>query len=188
LENGDFLTINSTNKFSIVAVLNWQLYQDNDHEFDQQMTNKRPTDDQQVTTNKNVKNVMNDKNEKKKEIYVGLPPDDPGASESIPFSDIIDHLNKTCGSKFKASSEKTKSLIRARWREGNRIEDFKTVIDKKTAEWASNTSMCQYLRPETLFGTKFESYLNQPWPKGKGCADEKSSSTRSFSDDDWLVE
>ena len=35
------------------------------------------------------------------------------------------------------------------------------VIDNKTKEWLNNKEMCQYLRPETLFGTKFESYLNQ---------------------------
>ena len=39
------------------------------------------------------------------------------------------------------------------------LEDFKTVIDKKYDEWYG-TNMQQYLRPETLFGTKFESYLN----------------------------
>jgi hypothetical protein len=26
--------------------------------------------------------------------------------------------------------------------------------------------MVQYLRPQTLFGSKFESYLNQPWTNG----------------------
>lgn len=57
LEKGDFLTIKTTNKFSIVTVKNWSFYQGNDQENDQQMTNKRPTNDQQVTTNKNGKNV-----------------------------------------------------------------------------------------------------------------------------------
>lgn len=35
------------------------------------------------------------------------------------------------------------------------------MIDIKTAEWLHNPKMNKYLRPETLFGTKFESYLNQ---------------------------
>lgn len=51
LKNGDFLTINSTNKYSVVTVLNWDKYQSSDHENDHQVTNKRPTNDQQVTTN-----------------------------------------------------------------------------------------------------------------------------------------
>lgn len=50
LEN---VTINSTNKFSIVTVVNWNLYQFDDQKNDQQMTNKRPTNDQQMTTNNN---------------------------------------------------------------------------------------------------------------------------------------
>ena len=44
------------------------------------------------------------------------------------------------------------------------IDDFKTVIDKKADDWIG-TDMEKYLRPETLFGTKFESYLNQPEKK-----------------------
>ena len=40
------------------------------------------------------------------------------------------------------------------------FDDFKTVIDKKAKEW-KGTSMEKFLRPDTLFGTKFESYLNQ---------------------------
>ena len=39
------------------------------------------------------------------------------------------------------------------------MEDFKAVIDYKVSEW-KGTKMEDYLRPETLFGTKFESYLN----------------------------
>ena len=29
-------------------------------------------------------------------------------------------------------------------------------------DWLNDKTMKKYLRPETLFGTKFESYLNQP--------------------------
>ena len=57
--------------------------------------------------------------------------------------------------------------IKARLSEGFTIEDFKTVIDKKCAEWLG-TDYEQYLRPQTLFGTKFESYLNAPSKARKG--------------------
>lgn len=79
---------------------------------------------------------------------------------------IISFLNNTCKTKYKANSKKTNSLIRARVKEGFTVEDFKTVITKKAAEW-KGTSYEKYLRPETLFGTKFEGYLNQP-ARGKG--------------------
>lgn len=74
---------------------------------------------------------------------------------------IISFLNSTTGSKYKASTDKTRRLIAARLAEGFTIDDFKAVISKKAKEW-QNTDMAQYLRPETLFGTKFEGYLNQP--------------------------
>lgn len=68
LQSSGFLTIKKTNKFSIVSIDNWAFYQgddsSNDHQIDQQMTIKRPSDDQQMTTNKNVKNVKNEENEK----------------------------------------------------------------------------------------------------------------------------
>lgn len=75
--------------------------------------------------------------------------------------DIVDHLNMKAGKNFKSNSKKTKSLINSRIREGFKVEDFKKVIDIKTSEWLNDKQMAQYLRPETLFGNKFEGYLNQ---------------------------
>lgn len=79
---------------------------------------------------------------------------------SIPYSDIISYLNQKADRKYKHSTSKTRSLIKARWNEGFELEDFKKVIDNKVSEW-NNTDMSKYLRPETLFGTKFEGYLNE---------------------------
>lgn len=73
---------------------------------------------------------------------------------------IIDYLNSKLNSKYKYSSEATVKHINARLNEGFTVDDFKIVIDKKYAEW-KGTEREQYLRPQTLFGTKFESYLNQ---------------------------
>ena len=73
---------------------------------------------------------------------------------------VVDHLNQKTGAHYLSTSGKTRSLVQARLREGFTVEDFKTVIDKKTTEW-KGTDMEKYLRPETLFGTKFEGYLNQ---------------------------
>ncbi|WP_307852138.1 conserved phage C-terminal domain-containing protein [Neobacillus rhizophilus] len=56
--------------------------------------------------------------------------------------------------------------MRARAREGFTLEDFKAVIYLKSAEWLEDPVMCKYLRPETLFGSKFEAYRNQKsWKK-----------------------
>ena len=75
--------------------------------------------------------------------------------------EIVDYLNLKCNTKYKASTSKTQSMIRARIKEKFTVADFKKVIDIKAAEWGNDEKMKKYLRPETLFGTKFESYLNQ---------------------------
>lgn len=84
-------------------------------------------------------------------------------SPSLPSvaEDVVTFLNSTVGSNYKSTTGKTRKLIAARLAEGFTIDDFKAVITKKAKEW-QNTDMAQYLRPETLFGTKFEGYLNQP--------------------------
>lgn len=80
----------------------------------------------------------------------------------LPFKEIIECLNNSAGTNYRVSSKKTKDLIKARFNEGYTLEDFKIVIEKKTREWLNDNKMKTYLRPETLFGTKFEGYLNQP--------------------------
>lgn len=80
----------------------------------------------------------------------------------IPFAAIVDYLNQQAGTRYRASTTKTREHIRARWREGYRLEDFKRVIDAKVADWLGDERMARYLCPDTLFGPKFEKYLNQP--------------------------
>lgn len=81
------------------------------------------------------------------------------AEEDIPYTEIIEYLNKRMGTSFKASSENTRKHIRARWRDGFRLEDFLTEIEGCIQAWKHSPKMSPYLRPQTLFGTKFESYL-----------------------------
>ena len=77
------------------------------------------------------------------------------------YSSIVSHLNQKAGTAYKHTSKKTQSLIKARLNDGFRVEDFIAVIDNMVAEWIGDAKMQAYLRPETLFGTKFESYLNR---------------------------
>ena len=72
---------------------------------------------------------------------------------------IVDLLNQTCGTSYRASSEKTAKHINARLNEKFTVEDFKAVIRFKNEQWGEDEKMKEYLRPETLFGSKFESYL-----------------------------
>ena len=84
---------------------------------------------------------------------------------------IISFLNTTCNKAYKTNTRKTRDLIKARLREGFTVEDFKSVIKKKHEEWRG-TEFEKFLRPSTLFGTKFEEYLNQRGSAGKGKAGE----------------
>lgn len=84
-----------------------------------------------------------------------------GKTDNLPYKEIIDHLNSRAKTKYRHTTEKTKKLIKGRFREGFTLDDFKTVIDIKTSQWINDQKMSTYLRPETLFGTKFESYLNE---------------------------
>ena len=86
--------------------------------------------------------------------------------QSSTTSQIIEYLNLKAGTNYKPSSKTTKQHINARLKEGFKLEDFKKVIDTKCDEWINDSKMKQYLRPNTLFGTKFESYLNQQQIRG----------------------
>ena len=95
-------------------------------------------------TNNNKPNYNNENNKKKyKDIYI----------------QICTYLNEKAGTNYRPTSAATQRYINARLAEGFTVDDFIKVIDVKCAEWRG-TDMEKYLRPETLFGTKFESYLN----------------------------
>ena len=81
------------------------------------------------------------------------------------IEEIIDYLNTRAGTKYKYDAKNTVKYISARLKEGYTVEDFKKVIDSKSKEWL-NTDFEKYLRPATLFGTKFENYLNEANKKG----------------------
>lgn len=81
---------------------------------------------------------------------------------------IVEYLNQKAGTKYKPTREKTREHINARLAEGYKVEDFFKVIDNKCTEWLG-TDFEKYLRPDTLFGNKFEGYLNsKPTPPKQG--------------------
>ena len=161
LKSTNEITITLTNRFSIITIENWRKYQVEEgsinqqinQQSNQQLTNNQPTTNQQLTTPEESKES---KNEKNNNIY---PSYDTRKS-------IIDHLNERTGKHFKVDSGKTTRLLQARFNEGFTEQDCIHVIDVKCDEWGGSEKMSKYLRPETLFGPKFEGYLNQE-PEGK---------------------
>ena len=69
-------------------------------------------------------------------------------------------LNQLTGSSFRDSTKATRKAIRARQNEGYTLEDLQTVIRHQCSLWGQDERMRKYLRPQTLFGTKFEAYLS----------------------------
>lgn len=92
------------------------------------------------------------------------------------YSRVIEYLNLKANTKYKFTTKKTQSLIKARLDEGFTEEDFKKVIDKKVNGWINDSVMNKYLRPETLFGTKFEAYLNEK----DGVTNDNNGNRNSF--------
>jgi uncharacterized phage protein (TIGR02220 family) len=123
------------NKYSIITITNYDEYQT----IDQQHTSRRPADDQQTTTPKEIKN------RRIKEICV----------------DLIEYLNQKASRNFKPTEANTKH-IKARLDEEYTEDDIRSVIDSKVAEWKHDSTMDKYLRPATLFNAeKFNQYIGQ---------------------------
>lgn len=156
LKTGEFLTIKTTNKFSVVSILNWEKYQFNDHENDQQVTNKRPTSDQQVTTNNNVFNSSNDLNDIKKDIY-----------DFWNSLEIIQHREFT---------QKMKSHINARLQKYSQdeltqaISNYNEIIKSPDYWYTHKFTLEKFMDPKNLsaFLTENNPYQNYAIKKNQG--------------------
>ena len=98
-----------------------------------------------VQRKSNDRSTIEEKREKRKDIYSPLK------------KDVIDYLNHVTNKNFRSIDNK---FLNARINDGYKLEDFKKVIDVKSSQWL-NTGQDKYLRPDTLFGNKFDSYLNE---------------------------
>ncbi len=99
------------------------------------------------------KEIRNKKKEKEKEYILEEDPD-------FRYNEIIFYLNRIIGSNYNENSKSIRQLMTKQINEGYTEQDFINVINKKYKEWR-DTEYEKYLRPETLFGDKFESYVNQ---------------------------
>lgn len=117
----------------------------------QESTSNEVSDDRSTQRREEKRRV-----EKSREEYIV----EKQASQPPVFREVIECLNSNAGTNYRHTTKSHQRLIKARLNEGFELPDFETVILKKTAEWKGG-DMEKFLRPETLFGTKFESYLNQ---------------------------
>ena len=85
------------------------------------------------------------------------------ASPTDEMITILEDLSKRVKSKkgFSPSAKVNQNLIKARMSEGFTVENFIAVNEKKVKQWLHDPAMSKYLRPETLYGKKFDGYLNE---------------------------
>jgi predicted phage replisome organizer/uncharacterized phage protein (TIGR02220 family) len=77
------------------------------------------------------------------------------------YIEVIAYLNEKANTNYKWQCKDTQRHINARLNDDFTVDDFKKVVDIKCSDWLGDAKMSKFLRPSTLFGTKFESYLNQ---------------------------
>jgi len=149
------ITCQSTRFGLLINVINYAKYQDLPVDSNTipntESTGNQQESNRKVTTEEQYKQINK---ETISNIY------------SPKIAEIIGYLNERTGQNLKPTTKMYAKHIVARLKENYTLEDFKTVIDKKCVEWMG-TDMQKYLRPETLFGTKFDQYLNQPVSKSK---------------------
>lgn len=129
LENEKILSIKSNNKFSVITIEKWELYQLDEIETSNKTDNKRATNEQQMSTNKNVKN---DKNKDIEVLHTSLSTEvDP--TDKIPYQDIVNMYHSICTSypKLKTIGDNRKKAISARWKQYKKdILVFETLFQK----------------------------------------------------------
>ena len=151
-EKYEFLTSKSTNKNRLITIVNYTKYQGVENEPNKQ-TNKQLTSNQQAT-NKQLTTNKNDKNDKNdKEGYARA-------------REVTEFFNSTAGKNYNVND--CKPYVDKLISRGYKVEDIKHVIQVKSEQWKGDQKMDQYLRPMTLFGDKFSSYLQEQSTRMKG--------------------
>jgi uncharacterized phage protein (TIGR02220 family) len=158
LKSTNEITIKTTQKYSVISIVNYEKYNGDNQLDNQQITNKQPTVNQQITTTKELNNSKNKRN-----------------NNTMPVSPdvlaVLELMNSILGTRYTASKNNVK-FINARLTDGFVLNDFETVLRAKHRDWAENADMVKFLRPETLFGNKFEGYLQAASMKPKTKADK----------------
>lgn len=108
-----------------------------------------------------LNNLLLDKSNNKLNISVFKENTQLFNSKTNIFKEVIDYLNLKTSCNYRYTTQDTQKLIKSKLKDGYTLDDFKKVIDNKCSEWLNNKDMEKYLRPQTLFGPKFENYLNQ---------------------------
>ena len=167
LESDKMVTTESTRQGTTITIVNWDFYQNvRSTRGTSKGTTKSQQDGQQSPNTVDTYNNENNVNNVNNEINI--------------VDQVIEYLNQKTGNTYNPKVKKTREHINKRLKEGFKLEDFIKVIDKKVAEWKDDPKMAPYLRPETLFSTKFDWYLNGNTKGGKTNGDNEKPEWKGF--------
>ncbi len=103
------------------------------------------------------------------------------------INQTIEYLNYVAQTSFKPEYEQTQNDLNYLIGLGYTLDDFKKVIDKKWSDW-KGTEFQEYMRPSTLFGRKFENYLNESPRITKSGLYKLASATQQAKQADWKLD
>ena len=168
-----------TNKYTLITIVKYRVYQGDAEESDRQVTNKqqgkRQASDRQAvtqtTTTKEVKNkvIVKEKLLDNNNIY--------NNKNSLVYmseiDEVVQYYNRKAGTKCRSSTKAYVDLITRVFKDGYTVDDCKKVIDKKAEEWLGDNHMAKFFRINTLFApSHFDTYLNEPCMTGNRSYDE----------------
>lgn len=147
LINSKEITSKSFSKFSVITITNWSKYQQDQgastSRAPQQSTSNQPAINQQITTSKNAKKVKKEKN----------------INNHDPFLDWLKTFQEITGRK-NGDTKDARRFVAKLDQQGFTLEDCSLVCKSKFMEWGQDEKMSKYVNTSTLFGNKFERYLD----------------------------
>ena len=150
LKSTNEITTETTNKYTIVTLVNWEEYQTTEEKTTttstNTLTNEQPTNNQQITNNQpQLKNDKNDKNDKNEYIYgefknVLLTADEFEKLKSSfsDYQDRIEKLSSYIASKGKKYKSHYATILNWARKDGNNGNEQLNTGDRDS-EWGINT-------------------------------------------------
>lgn len=140
LENDQQIDRQRSNKNSLVTIINWNKYQSVDQQNDQQVTNKWPASDQQVTTNNNVNNINN--------ITMKQDIEKKNIKRKVFQKPTVEEINQYCTEREnKVDPQRFFDFYESKgWKVGKEpMKDWKACV----RTWEKNTSIKQPIQRNT---------------------------------------
>lgn len=168
LENEHLIEQRKSNQNTLVTIVNWHKYQDNEQQNEQQMNNKRTTDEQRMNTYKNDKNEKNVRN-----IEAFSPP----SLDSV--KDFIDSLNYEMDPEEFFDYYEERNWIR---NNGTPVKDWKACArawERREKKWRMENGKehdrPSYMKPfpkeERVAAETMPDEMREKWMRGKKASD-----------------